>query len=406
MEKGDIENAGMQQNTDPEPEPKTSKLENQIASKEREQTGPKKWLGSLLWLIKDQWFLVALACLIAISSQAQVPESQQHLKETIVTYLCVSIIFFITGCTLPTRVLIDNYSRWRLHIYVQVQCFLMTSATTFAVVSLCATNSRFMDPWFLIGLIFMGCVPTTISSNVVMTRQAHGNTALTVVQSTLGNFLGPFLTPALVSMYTSTGAWYTDVLPAGANNYSEIYRRVFKQLGLSLFLPMVVGQVVQNVFPKQCKTVFTTWKLSKVSSVSLLIIIWQTFDQAFGSGAFESAKPSNMIFIVFISIVFVFLWQGITLATSIFWLPKADVIACCYCCPAKTPAMGVPLSTVMYVGLSKIHQSRLQIPMVIFQGFQIASGSLLTIAFRRWVRAEEERKAAEAVQLRAEEAAS
>jgi len=280
----------------------------------------------------------------------------------------------------------------------------MTSATTFAVVSLCATSKTFMDPWLLIGLIFMGCVPTTISSNVVMTRQAHGNTALTVVQSTLGNFLGPFLTPALVSMYTSTGAWYTEVLPAGANNYSEIYRRVFKQLGLSLFLPMVVGQVVQNVFPKQCKTVFAKWKLSKLSSIALLIIIWQTFDQAFASGAFDSVKDSNLVFVVFISVAFFILWQSITLATSLFWLPKVDVIACCYCCPAKTPAMGVPLSTVMYAGLSTIHESKLQIPLVLFQAFQVASGSLLTILFRRWVRAEEEKKAAEAERLGGAEA--
>jgi sodium/bile acid cotransporter 7 len=373
----------------------------QSEPKKPEPRGLKKWFFLTIWLIKDQWFLVTLACLIAISARVQVPESQQHIKETVVTYVCVSIIFFITGCTLPTRVLLDNYSRWKIHIYVQVQCFLMTSAMAFAVVSLCATNKNFMDPWLMIGLIFMGCVPTTISSNVVMTRQAHGNTALTVVQSTLGNFLGPFLTPALVSMYTSTGAWYTDVLPAGAGNYGEIYRRVFKQLGLSLFLPMAVGQVVQNVFPKECKTVFGKWKMSKVSSVALLIIIWQTFDQAFGSGAFESVKGSNIIFIVFISIAFFILWQSITLATSIFWLPKADVIACCYCCPAKTPAMGVPLSTVMYVGLSEMSKSKLQIPMVIFQGFQIASGSLLTIVFRRWVRAEEERKAAEAERLAA-----
>lgn len=85
----------------------------------------------------------------------------------------------------------------------------------------------------------MGCLPTTIASNVVMTRQAHGNASLTVVESTIGNFLAPFLTPALVSMYTSTGAWYTKGLPSNSGGYGEIYRRIFKQLGLSVFLPMV-----------------------------------------------------------------------------------------------------------------------------------------------------------------------
>lgn len=97
-----------------------------------------------------------------------------------------------------------------------------------------------MDSGLLVGMIFLGCVPTTISSNVIMTKQANGNQALTVVQSTLGNFLGPFVSPLLVMMYTSTGAWYTNILlgigPAG---FGELYRRVFKQLGLSIFLPLV-----------------------------------------------------------------------------------------------------------------------------------------------------------------------
>lgn len=190
-------------------------------------------------LILEQWFLIALGILILISSQVQVPQSQQKLKEKVVSYLCVSIIFFLTGCTLKTRILLENYSRWKLHLFVQIQCYLMTSAAIFGIVSLCATAPKFMDAGLLLGFILSGCTATTISSNVVMTGQAKGNQALTVVQSTLGNFLGPFLTPALFSMYTNTNAWYTKVLPKEQGGYGEVYRRVFQQLGLSLFLPLV-----------------------------------------------------------------------------------------------------------------------------------------------------------------------
>ena len=202
-----------------------------------------KWrqrLSAVKWFLIDQWFLVAYGCLVLIASQVQVPTSRQDEKETVVTYLCVAVIFFITGCTLPTRVLMQNYSRWKIHLFVQTQSFLMTSAVVYGVVSLCATNRFFMDPGLLVGMIFTGCVPTTISSNIVLTRQAHGNTALTVVQSTLGNLLGPFLCPLLLQMYTAGNGWYTDVLPKSDEGvYSEIYKRVFKQLGLSLMLPMV-----------------------------------------------------------------------------------------------------------------------------------------------------------------------
>jgi len=200
----------------------------------------RRYLSAVRWFLLDQWFLVAFGCLILISSQVQVPGSRQSKKELVVTYLCVSVIFIVTGCTLPTRVLAENYARWKIHLFVQGQSFLMTSAMVYAIVSICATNRNFLDPGLLVGMIFMGCVPTTISSNVIMTRQAHGNHALTVVQSTLGNFLGPFLTPLLVEMYIASGAWYTQILPrTGAGGFGELYRRVFMQLGLSIFLPLV-----------------------------------------------------------------------------------------------------------------------------------------------------------------------
>lgn len=351
-------------------------------------------LGYLKWFVTDQWFLIAMAAVILIASQVQVPALQQKTKRTVVTYLSVSVIFFINGCTLETSILLANSIRWKLHAFVQLQCYLVCSAATFAIVSLCAMNPNFMDPWLLIGFLFVGSAPTTMNSNVVMTRQAHGNTALTVVQSVIGQFLCPFLTPIILQMYLSSGAWYSKVLVHG-DGYAEIYRRVFMQLGLSLFVPMFAGQVVQKLFPKQTKKIFFEWNIIKLSSIALLTLVWQTFDQAFQSGAFKTVKPSNMAFIVFITIALYMIWLAICFSASIIWLPKKDVIACCYCCPAKALAMIVPLSSVMYINTSPIEQSKLQIPAIIFQAFQVAIGGIMTIGFRRWIRSEEQMEEAE-----------
>lgn len=361
------------------------------ASHKQSSTKFTKVFDAVRWFLLDQWFLVAFGLLVMISSQVQVPQGQQHIKRVAISYLSVSIIFFINGCTLSTRLLVENWLRWRVHLFVQLQSFLVTSAVTFGIVSLCATNPNFMDPWLLIGLLFVGSAPTTMSSNVVMTRQAHGNAALTTIQSVIGQFLCPFLTPLLLQMYMSSDAWYTKILSNG-DDYGEIYRRVFKQLGLSLFLPMFVGQVVQHLFPKATHTVFVKWKLMKLSSIALLTLIWQTFDQAFGSGAFAQLKGSNVVFLIFMSIALYFLWLGLCFAASIVWLPKKDVIACCYCCPAKALALVVPLSSVMFLNLSTSDLSKLQIPIIIFQGFQVAIGSLLTLSFRRWIRPDEEQE--------------
>lgn len=162
----------------------------------------------------------------------------------------------------------------------------------------------------------------------------------------------------------------------------------------------MVGQIIQNIFPRPTKKIFIDWKLNRLSSVCLLIIIWQTYDQAFESGAFQSLRSTNIIFIVFISIVFYILWTTICISLSLLWLDKKDTIAVAYCVPAKTPALGIPLSAVMFSGLPAITKSKIQIPMVVFQGFQIAAGSLMTIAFRRWLREDEEREEREKIQER------
>ncbi|KAF2396754.1 sodium bile acid symporter family protein [Trichodelitschia bisporula] len=336
-------------------------------------------------IVVGQWFLITLGILIAISSQVQVPAAQQRIKQTVITYLCVSMIFFITGCTLPSSSLLENYWRWKLHLFVQLQSFLLSSAVFFAVVSAAASRRDLIDPGLLLGMIMTGCVPTTISSNVVMTRQSGGNTALTVVESTLGNFLGPFLTPPLFYMYTSGKPWYAEVLPADPGGYEQIYRRVFKQLGLSVFLPLVVGQCVQNLFPKPTKTVFVKYRLAKLSSFCLLVIIWQTYDQAFSSGTFDSLRPSNVLFTVLGCVgIFVAIFI-ICLLSAHLWLSKEDAIACCYCVPAKGPAMGIPLISVIFIGIKPQLQSQLQIPLVIYQGLQILAGTIMVPIFRKWL---------------------
>ena len=38
-----------------------------------------------------------------------------------------------------------------------------------------ASGTQSIDLVILVGLVVMGCIPTTISSNVVMTRAAKGN---------------------------------------------------------------------------------------------------------------------------------------------------------------------------------------------------------------------------------------
>jgi len=60
-----------------------SSIEKDVESK----TMQRKVLDGALWFVKDQWFLIGIICVIIISSQVQVPESQQATKQVVVSYL-------------------------------------------------------------------------------------------------------------------------------------------------------------------------------------------------------------------------------------------------------------------------------------------------------------------------------
>lgn len=268
----------------------------------------------------------------------------------------------------------------------------MVSALAFAIVSLAGISKTFMDSWLLIGLIFNGCQPTAMASNVLFTRKSHGNHVLTVVETTIGNLIGPFLTPVLIQMYLSTNAWYTKVVPPQHGGYQALYSRVFMQFGLSIYLPMAVGQLVRYLFPKIVNKVFVEWKIGKFASLAMLTLLWQTFDHAFGTGAFSSVKKSNMIFVVFITVFNYALWLAISVGLSVLWLDRKDTVAVAMCAPAKTLALGMPLSFLMFRGITGLDEAKIQIPMLMFQVLQMGLASLTTILFRRWVDAAEPKK--------------
>ena len=92
-----------------------------------------------------------------------------------------------------------------------------------------------------------------------------------------------------------------------------------------------------------------------------------------------------MIFVVFVSVGLFLVWFLLAFVASLGWLPREDAVSAMYCIPTKTPATGVPLVQVMFIGLSAANLSKIKLPMVIFQGIQVLLCSLSTIPLRKWI---------------------
>lgn len=358
------------------------------------------------YLVK-KWFFIGLASFIALS------HSFPHATEGVeIDYWAVALIFFISGLSISTKELLLNMSNIHAHVSVLVMSFLITSAIVFGICcGIKAAHNGEISEWMLAGLIVTHTCPTTVSSNVVMTRQADGNVALCLCEVIIGNMLGAFVTPALSQMYLS-GTWQF-ANPANGTSVSSVYRHVMMQIGLSVFVPMFVGQVVQNIIPKQVKWCLRFFMLNKVGTFCLLLIMWSSFCTAFRQNAFTSVSHSSIIMICFFNLgIYLFFtlvcffyarpWFVLKLFPHKpdensfrvyrvnYWLfrpffySKKDTVTILLCGPAKTAALGVSLVTSQY-GNNNPYLGQLLVPLVLYQAEQVFTAGILTSFMKKWV---------------------
>lgn len=89
----------------------------------------------------------------------------------------VIVIFLISGLSLRTRILAKTIMRVRLHLLIQCISLILIPFTVYGIALLFATVNLPINSMLLLGLVIAGCTPTTVSSNVVMTKNAKGNEA-------------------------------------------------------------------------------------------------------------------------------------------------------------------------------------------------------------------------------------
>lgn len=366
-----------------------------------------------------QWFFVGLAVFIVLAYFF--PEfAKQHgtLKaEYVISYGAVAVIFLISGMSMSTKDLYKNMLNWRAHFTVLSLSFLITSSIIYGICTgIKHAKDGSIDNYLLVGMIVTHACPTTVSSNVVMTKQAHGNDILTLCEVFIGNLLGAFITPALVQLYLQ-GEWSFGnpaKQPGGPDlSIQELYAHVMKQLGLSVFVPLFVGQVLQNVLPKQVKWTLTTFKLNKVGSFMLLLIMWQSFSTAFSQNAFESVSHVSIIFICFFNIGIYLFFTALSFVYARpyfikrifstppeasnstmykycykffkpFYYDKKDTVSIMLCGPAKTAALGVSLISSQY-GSDNPRLGILLVPLVLYQAEQVFTAQILVNFMRKWI---------------------
>lgn len=422
----------MKQTADPGVNTNTVNYSLSNSVDEASKRDSKNWKERLLILYKHpitqfivgKWFFICLAIFIVIARFAPNFARDGGLikAQYSIGYGCVAWIFLGSGLSMKTSRIMANLGNWRAHLVIFALSFLITSSIVYGFcTAIKVSNNRNIDDWILIGLLMTAACPTTVASNVIMTAQAGGNDLLCVCEVFLGNLFGGFITPAVAQMYTRNKNFRFGN-PANGNSMQALYARVMKQVGLSVFLPLFVGQLMQNFTPKITKMYLDFLKRYhlKIGSYMLLLIMFSSFSTAFYQKSFTSISHISVIFLCFFNFGCYLLFTVISYAVARPWfipklLPhepipgtssklytwsykifrpfyysKRDTICIMFCGPAKTAALGVSLITSQY-GDDKEHLGKLLVPLVLYQAIQVFTGSFFVPFLKRWARDEIEK---------------
>ncbi|KAG2210401.1 hypothetical protein INT46_004027 [Mucor plumbeus] len=367
-----------------------------------------------LWaLFVKYWFLLGLlvAIILAIFFPNVARKGGYIRAEWSIKWGAVVVIFLISGLSLRTKILAETILRVRLHFLIQFINLIIIPFTVFGLVLLFFKCHMNLNSLLLVGVVIAASTPTTVSSNVVMTKNADGNEASALMNAALGNVLGIFVSPALVSAFQTPLLAATPEDESAAQAGGQVdFAQVLKQLGATVLAPLIVGQIIQWFFTEPVAKFKVKCRLSDVSSFMLLTMVWSVFSDAVYSGSFSAVKPKDIVAVAIINAGFYISFSMLCLILARLPLPKCiptpalvkrlrysreDTVAIMYCGATKTVAMGVPLINVLYQNGDPGTIGVLSTPLLLYHVEQLILGNIEVELLKKWVKRGKVRRAAQ-----------
>lgn len=317
--------------------------------------------GGWISRLKPDWYIILIVSMVVLASilparGAAAPASG------LATKIAIALVFFLHGAKLSREAVIKGVTHWRLHLLVLAATFVLFPLLCLGLAALPgAITPAALAP----GLIFLGCLPSTIQSSIGFTAVARGNVAATVASATASNLLGIALTPLLAAMLMHT--------QGGFSLHSA------QSIVLQLLLPFIAGQVLRPwVGP---------WISARAKAVgyvdrgSILLVVYSAFSEAVVQGIWSKVSALDLVRLLILCLVLLATVLLATLfAARAFKFNKEDEITIVFCGSKKSLASGVPMAGVLFPGATL---GLILLPIMVFHQIQLMACAVIAGAYAK-----------------------
>lgn len=308
----------------------------------------------LLAFSRKNSFLILLVAMVGLGKILPYREAYQSVF-SLSAFIDWGIagIFLLYGLKLNFKQVIKDIAHWKLHLLVQCATFLLFPVLVLPFYGFVAGTEFFI---FWLAVYFLACLPSTVSSSVVMVSIAGGNVTSAIFNASISGLIGIVMTPLLMGFFLHNDA--------GGGNTAEIVY----QLLLKVLLPIVLGLLLNPVFRNWVKKYATL--ISKFDKLIILLIVYESFSEAFLENVFAAVPP--LVFAVLTLSVIVLFFAVFNILKSVAQkmnFSREDAIAITFCGSKKSLVHGSLF--VMVLGIPDEQKVIFLLPIMIFHSFQL-----------------------------------
>ncbi len=252
------------------------------------------------WFSLSLIIVALLTCFISKLSYAGA-----LLKNSGGTYFVIFIIFFISGLLIDFKKgKLSKNTAHRKSLINNITPLLLAIFMIFIVSPIVAIPFIFLKVslGIKLGILIVSIMPTTLSTGVVMTESAGGNTTYSILITVVANSIAIFILPFFLSLMLPFIGKATFI------NLDKAF--MIKKLVLLVLLPLIIGMAI-NFFLKEIKF---KKKLNFINQLLVVSMVWMAI-----SSSKDNLSGSIYDFIIILTIVLIF---HITLLLSSFILCK------------------------------------------------------------------------------------
>ena len=251
-----------------------------------------------------------------------------------VSFWAIAVLFFLYGAKLSTASIAAGLTNWRLQGGVLLVTFV---AFPILALILAALAGPVLGPVLAAGIVYVGCLPSTVQSAITFTSLARGNVAGAVCAASISNLVGVVLAPLLVAFLMAT------------DGEVDIHADAMWKIVQQILLPFFAGQLARPLIGKvieRHKALVTLYDRG-----AILLIVYVAFSAGTVGGIWSAVGPAVMAVLVAVILVFLGLAMAASLALGrLAALPEADRTTLFFCGSTKSLATGLPMAGLLFAG--------------------------------------------------------